>query len=83
MVDAQAVIITVLIIKNSKKEIAINNKIQRVHSFESFCKILSDIHDGGKDAITTEVHVLSSAEREEEAMVVLMKLFLLPMKYFL
>ena len=57
-----------LIFKNSKKEIAINNKIQRVHSFESFCKILSDIYDGGKDAITIEVHVLSLAERKEEAM---------------
>ena len=57
-----------LIFKNSKKEIAINNKIQRVHSFESFCKILSDVYDGGKDAITIEVHVLSSTERKEEAM---------------
>ena len=48
MADAQAVIITVLIVKNSKKEIAINNKIQRVHSFESFREILSDIYDGRK-----------------------------------
>ena len=69
MVDAQAVIITVLIIKNSKKEIAINNKIQRVHSFESFREILSDIYDGGKDAITMEVCVSSSVERKEEAMI--------------
>ena len=39
MADAQAVIINVLIVKNNKKEIAINNKIQRVHSLESFRKI--------------------------------------------
>ena len=67
MADAQAVMITVLIVKNSKKEITINNKTQRVHSFGSFREILSDIYDGGKDAITVEVHVLSSVERKEEA----------------
>ena len=48
MADEQAVIITVLIVENSKKEIPINNKIQRVYLFESFREILSDIYDGGK-----------------------------------
>ena len=67
MADAQAVIITVLIVKNSKKEIAINSKIHTVHSFESFHEMLSDIYDGGKDAITIEVLVSSSVERKEEA----------------
>ena len=66
MADLQAVIITVLIIKSSKKEIGIN-KIQRVHSFEGFREILSDIYDGGKDAITIEVRVSRSVERKEEA----------------
>ena len=64
MADAQAVIITVLIVKNSKKEILITNKTQRVHSFESFREILSDIYDGGKDVITIEVRVSSSVERK-------------------
>ena len=69
MADAQTVIITVLMVKNSKKEITINNKIQRVHSLENFCKILPDICGGGKDAITIKVHVSSSSsvERKEEA----------------
>ena len=66
MADLQAVIITVLIIKNSKKEIG-TNKIQRVQSFEGFREILSDIYDGGKDAITIEVRVSRSVERKEEA----------------
>ena len=48
MADAQAVIITVVILENSKKEIPINNKMKRVHSFDSFREILSDIYDGGK-----------------------------------
>ena len=47
MADPEAVIITVLIIKNSKKEIGIN-KIQRVHSFESFRETLSNIYDRRK-----------------------------------
>ena len=67
MADAQAVIITVLIVKNSKKEIPFNNKMQRVDLFENFCEILSDTHDGGKDVITIEVRVPSSDERKEEA----------------
>ena len=67
MADAQAVIITVLIVKNSRKEITINNKIQGVHSFESFHEILSEIYDGGKDAITIEFLVSSLVERKEEA----------------
>ena len=66
MVDPEAVIITVLIIKNSKKEIGIN-KIQRVHSFESFRETLSNIYDRRKGAITIEVRVSSSVERKEEA----------------
>ena len=65
MVDARGVIITVTIVKNTKKEITINNKIQRIHSFESFRDILSDIYDREKDAITTKVHVSSSVEKEE------------------
>ena len=44
MADAKGVTITVLIVKNSKKEITINNKIQRIHSFGSFRDILSDIY---------------------------------------
>ena len=67
MADAQAVIITVLIVKNSKKEIPFNNKMQRVDLFENFCEILSDTHVGGKDDITIEVRVSSSDERKEEA----------------
>ena len=67
MADAQAVIATVLIVKNSKKEILITNKMQRVHSFESFREIHSDIYDRGKDVITIEVRVSSSVERKEEA----------------
>ena len=65
MVDAKGVTITVLIVKTSKKEITINNKIQRIHSFESFRDILSDIYDREKDAITMKVHVSSSVEKEE------------------
>ena len=67
MADTQAVIINVLIVKSSKKEIPINKKMQRVHSFDSFREILSDIYDGGKDVITIEVRVSSSVERKEEA----------------
>ena len=67
MADAQAVIITVLIVKNNKKEIPINNKMQRVDLFQSFCEILTDICDGGKDVQTIEVRVSSSSERKEEA----------------
>lgn len=67
MADTQAVIINVLIVKSSKKEIPINKKMQRVHSFDSFREILSDIYDGGKDAITIEVRVSRSVERKEEA----------------
>ena len=40
----------------------------REYTLESFCKILSDIYDGGKGAITIQVHVLSLAEKKEEAM---------------
>ena len=65
MVDAKGVITTVTIVKNSKKEITINNKIQRIHTFESFRDILSDIYDGEKDAITIKVRVSSSVEKEE------------------
>ena len=83
MGDAQAVIITVLIIKNSKKEIAINNKIQRVHSFESFCEILSDIYDGGKDATKLEVRVSSSVKRKEEATIDVDETIFLANKIFL
>ena len=83
MADAQAVIITLLIIKNSKKEIAINNKIQRVHYFESFHEILSDIYDGGKDAITIEFLVSSLVERKEEATIDVDKTISLANKIFL
>ena len=65
MVDAKGVTITVTIVKNSKKEITINNKIQRIHTFESFRDILSDIYDGEKDTITIKVRVSSSVEKEE------------------
>ena len=65
MADAKGVTITVLIVKNSKKEITINNKIQRIHTFESFRDILSDIYDGEKDTITIKVRVSSSVEKEE------------------
>ena len=67
MADTQAVIINMLIVKSSKKEIPINKKMQRVHSSDSFREILSDIYDGGKDVITIEVRVSSSVERKEEA----------------
>ena len=67
MADAQAVIITVLMVRNSKKEIPISNKMQRVHLFESFREIPCDISDGGYDVITREVRVSSSCERKEEA----------------
>ena len=40
MSDLQAAVITVVIVENQKREIAIKNKIKRVYSFDTFWEIL-------------------------------------------
>lgn len=64
---SKAVVITVLAMKNNKKELCINNKIKKVFSFETFRDILLDVYEAGKDASNIEIRVSSSMERKEEA----------------
>ncbi len=64
---SQAVVITVLALKNNKRELCVSNKIMKVFSFETFREILLNVYETGKDAAEIEVRVSSSMERKEEA----------------
>ena len=59
---SQAAVITVVIVKNRKREIAIKNKIKIVYSFHTFWEILCSCRDGMKDAETIAARVSRSVE---------------------
>ena len=66
---SQAAVITVVIVKNRKREMAIKNKIKRVYSFDTFWEILCSCCDGMKDAETIAARVSRSVERREETLI--------------